>query len=69
MCKHIVFRFVALKRPQNVDGSKGTSFVYFDSTQKNWKESKRNIDHETSAIGATIKQLYGVKKVRTISYV
>ncbi|RCN31426.1 hypothetical protein ANCCAN_22789 [Ancylostoma caninum] len=58
--------FVALKRPTATDDSDGTSFVYFDSTRNNWVESEEKITSKTSAIGATVSQLYGREKVSTV---
>ncbi|EYC44063.1 hypothetical protein Y032_0473g2102 [Ancylostoma ceylanicum] len=61
--------FVALKRPEAVDNSKGTSFVYFDSTKSGWVESEKRITSDASAIGATVSQLYSKDKVSRISHV
>ncbi|EPB68715.1 deoxyribonuclease II [Ancylostoma ceylanicum] len=60
--KKSVHRFVALKRPEAVDNSKGTSFVYFDSTKSGWVESEKRITSDASAIGATVSQLYSKDK-------
>ncbi|KHJ87983.1 deoxyribonuclease II [Oesophagostomum dentatum] len=59
----ILIRFVALKLPPNADTSKGYSFVYFDSTQTEWKKSTELINSTKSAIGATVNQIYGKDKV------
>ncbi|KHJ88595.1 deoxyribonuclease II, partial [Oesophagostomum dentatum] len=58
------FRFVALKLPPRADTSKGYSFVYFDSTQTEWKKSTELINSTKSAIGATVNQIYGKDKGR-----
>ncbi|KHJ92182.1 deoxyribonuclease II [Oesophagostomum dentatum] len=62
--------FAALKLPPNADNSKGYSFVYFDSTQTEWKKSSELINSRKSAIGVTVDQIYekSTRKMFKIAY-
>ncbi|KHJ86510.1 deoxyribonuclease II [Oesophagostomum dentatum] len=60
--------FVAIKLPADVDKEKkGRSFVYFDSRQNGWTLSPKLISDNTSAIGATLSQLYTFDKESTFA--
>lgn len=61
--------FAAVKLPANVDEMKGRTFMYVDSRRNGWVKSDKPINSTTSAIGATVKQLYDAdKKQLRIAY-
>ncbi|KIH42945.1 deoxyribonuclease II, partial [Ancylostoma duodenale] len=59
--------FAAVKTPSGLDDTKGKSFAYFDSAQTGFKWSPKLINSTDSAIGATINQLYNIKKDTTFT--
>ncbi|KAJ1347910.1 Deoxyribonuclease II [Parelaphostrongylus tenuis] len=50
--------YAAIKIPANIDKWQGRGFVYLDSFQTDWKLSPLPINSTSSAVGATLKQLY-----------
>uniref|UniRef100_A0A0R3PD91 Deoxyribonuclease-2-alpha n=1 Tax=Angiostrongylus costaricensis TaxID=334426 RepID=A0A0R3PD91_ANGCS len=50
--------FVAIKLPSFVDKWRGRGFAYFDSSQTDWVLSPVPINSTSSAIGATLRELY-----------
>ncbi|VDM54602.1 unnamed protein product [Angiostrongylus costaricensis] len=54
--------FVGLKLPAFLDKFNGRGFVYLDSSQANWILSPLPISSPSSAIGATVKDLYSKDK-------
>uniref|UniRef100_A0A0K0DK76 Deoxyribonuclease II n=1 Tax=Angiostrongylus cantonensis TaxID=6313 RepID=A0A0K0DK76_ANGCA len=50
--------FVAIKLPSFVDKWRGRGFVYFDSSQTDWVLSPVPINSTSSAVGATLRELY-----------
>ncbi|KAJ1354078.1 Deoxyribonuclease II [Parelaphostrongylus tenuis] len=54
--------YAAIKLPSSVDDFEGHGFVYFDSSQTEWMLSSKPINSPSSAVGATVKQLYSKDK-------